>query len=98
MEAVKEPFEPRLGTPVPLAVQYQREQSMTWVSGVCDQFFLVLPLTLPSVYRSRMAGSLAPVMYWAIRTTLCSALWSEAEQLPYPVVMQLVRMLSMVQL
>ena len=21
-------------------------------------------------------------MYWAIRTTLCSALWSEAEQLP----------------
>ncbi|XP_071242333.1 uncharacterized protein [Salvelinus alpinus] len=27
-----------------------------------------------------MAGSLAPVMYWAVRTTLCSALRSEAEQ------------------
>ena len=35
-----------------------------------------------------MAGSLAPVMYWAIRTTLCSALLSEAEQLPYQAVMQ----------
>jgi hypothetical protein len=31
-----------------------------------------------------MAGSLVPVMYcWAIRTTLCSALRSDAEQLPY---------------
>jgi hypothetical protein len=30
-----------------------------------------------------MAGSLAPVMYWAVRTTHCSALWSEAEELPY---------------
>ena len=30
-----------------------------------------------------MAGSLAPVMYWAIPTTLCSALQSDAEQLPY---------------
>ena len=35
-----------------------------------------------------MAGSLAPVMYWAIRTTVCSALRSEAEQLPYQAVMQ----------
>ena len=35
-----------------------------------------------------MAGSLAPVMYWAVRTTLCSALRSEAEQLPYQAVMQ----------
>ena len=33
-----------------------------------------------------MAGSLAPVMYWAVRTTLCSALRSEAEQLPYQAV------------
>ena len=40
-----------------------------------------------------MAGSLAPVMYWAVRTTLCSALRSEAEQLPYQAVMQPVRML-----
>ena len=35
-----------------------------------------------------MAGSLAPVMYWAVRTTLCSALRSEAEQLPYQAVTQ----------
>jgi hypothetical protein len=35
-----------------------------------------------------MAGSLAPVMYWAVRTTVCSALRSEAEQLPYQAVMQ----------
>ena len=35
-----------------------------------------------------MADSLAPVMYWAIRTTLCSALRSEAEQLPYQAGMQ----------
>ena len=32
-----------------------------------------------------MAGSLAKVMYRAIHTTLCSALQSNAEQLPYPV-------------
>ena len=35
-----------------------------------------------------MAGSLAPVMYWAARITLCSALQSEAEQLPYQAAMQ----------
>ena len=35
-----------------------------------------------------MAGSLAPVMYWAVRTTLRSALRSEVEQLPYQAVMQ----------
>ena len=45
-----------------------------------------------------MAGSLAPVMYWAVRTTLCSALWTEAEQLPYQAVMQPARMVSMLQL
>ena len=45
-----------------------------------------------------MAGSLAPVMYWAVCTAICSALWSEAEQLPYQTVMQPVRMLSMLQL
>jgi hypothetical protein len=55
-------------------------------------------LVLDLVYRSRMAGSLAPVMYWFIRTTVCSALWSDAEQLPYQAGMQLVRMLLMVQL
>ena len=52
---------------------------MTWVTVVFDNF-LGLPLT---VNRSWMAGSLAPVMYWAVRTTRWSALWSEAEQLPY---------------
>ena len=35
-----------------------------------------------------MAGSLVPVMYWAVRTTLCSALPGEAAQLPYQAVMQ----------
>ena len=45
-----------------------------------------------------MAGGLAPVMYWAVHTTLCSALRSEAEQLPYQAVMQPITMLSMVQL
>ena len=45
-----------------------------------------------------MAGSLAPVMYWVVRTTLCSALWLDAEQLPYQAVMQPVTMFSMVQL
>ena len=48
-----------------------------------------------------MAGSLAPVMYWAVRTTLCSELRLEAEQLPYQAVMQpimLLMVLLMVQL
>jgi hypothetical protein len=35
-----------------------------------------------------MAGSLAPVVYWAVSITLCSALRSEAEQLPNQAVMQ----------
>ena len=43
-----------------------------------------------------MAGSSTPVMYWAVRTTLCSILRSDAEQLPYQVGMQPVEMLSMV--
>jgi hypothetical protein len=38
-----------------------------------------------------MEGNLAPVMYWAVRTILCSALRSEAQQLPYRAVMQPVR-------
>ena len=45
-----------------------------------------------------MAGSLASVMYFAIRNTFSSALWWEAEQLPYQAVMQPIRMLSIVQL
>ena len=32
-----------------------------------------------------MAGILASAMYWAIRMTLCSALWLDAEQLPHQV-------------
>jgi hypothetical protein len=47
VEAVKKPFGPRLGAPVPRAAQQQREQSMTWVTVVFDHF-LVLPLTLPN--------------------------------------------------
>ena len=41
-----------------------------------------------------MAGSLAPVIYWAVCTTFCSALRSDAEQLPYQAVMQPASMLS----
>ena len=48
-----------------------------------------------------MAGSSAPVMNWAMLTTLCSALRSGALRsgalhLPYQVVMQPVKMLSIV--
>ena len=35
-----------------------------------------------------MVESIAPVMYWAVRTTLCSALQSVDKQLPYQAVMQ----------
>ena len=45
-----------------------------------------------------MAGKLILVMYWAVCTTLFSALRLDAEQLPYQAVKQLVRMLSMVRL
>ena len=44
-----------------------------------------------------MEGSEEPVMHWAVFTTLCSAFRSKTEHLPYHTVMQLVRMLSMVQ-
>lgn len=67
----------------------------TWHSGTTI-FMAFLRHRL--VEGSWMAGSLSPVMYWAVRTTLYSALWSDAEQLPYQVVMQSVRMLSIVQL
>jgi hypothetical protein len=56
------------------------------------------PQTFEQQCMSWMAGSLAPVMYWAVCGTLCSTLRSEAEQLPYQAVMQPIRMLSMVQL
>ena len=36
----------------------------------------------------------AAVMYWAVHTTLCSALQLNAKQLPYQAVMQPVKMLS----
>jgi hypothetical protein len=39
VEAVQEPFGPRLGAPVPLAVRQQRKQSITWVTGVSDNLF-----------------------------------------------------------
>ena len=38
MEAVQELVGVRLDAPVPLAVQKQREQSMTWVVGVLTFF------------------------------------------------------------
>lgn len=43
------------------------------------------------------AGSGVPVMLWAVFTTLCSAFRSETAKLPDQTVMQLVRMLSMMQ-
>jgi hypothetical protein len=45
-----------------------------------------------------MSGSSAPVMYWAIRTTLCSAMRLDDKQLPYQALMQPVKMLSVVHL
>ena len=42
VEAVKEPFGPIFGTPVPLAVRQQRKESMTWVTGVFDNFLSFL--------------------------------------------------------
>jgi hypothetical protein len=41
-----------------------------------------------------MAGSFAPVIYWAISTTFCRAMRLVAEQLPYQAVMQPVRTLD----
>jgi hypothetical protein len=38
-----------------------------------------------------MAESLTLVMYWALRSTLCNALRSDAKPLPYQAVMQLVK-------
>ena len=49
------------------------------------------------LWRALMEESEEPVMRWAVFTTLCSALRSETEQLPYHNVTLLVRMLSMVQ-
>ena len=45
-----------------------------------------------------MVGSEETVMRWAVFTTFCSVFRSATEQLPYHIEMQLVRMLSMVQL
>ena len=39
-----------------------------------------------------MAGSSAPVMYWAVRNTLCSSLRSRAVHLPHQAVIQPVKM------
>ena len=49
VEAVEEPFGPRLGASLPLAVRQQRKQSITWVTGVPDNF-MGFPLTLPIIY------------------------------------------------
>jgi hypothetical protein len=64
---------------------------MTRGVGVFDNF-QGLPLTLPGI-EVQNGRKLGPKLYWAIRTALCSALRSDAEQLPYQAVM-----LSMVQL
>jgi hypothetical protein len=67
---------------------------MTWVSEVFYHFLGAF-LWHRLVYRSCMAGSLAPAMYWTVRTT---PLRPDAEQLPYQEVMQAVRMISTVEL
>ena len=48
VEAVEEPLGPRLGALVLLAVRRQREQSITWVIGVSNNF-MVFPLTPPII-------------------------------------------------
>ena len=45
-------------------------------------------------YRSWMDGCAVLVIFSAVLTTLCSAFWSAAEQLPYQTERLLVRMLS----
>jgi hypothetical protein len=50
VEAVKEPFGLTLGTPVSLAVRQQRGQSMNWVIGIFDNFWVFSLTRL--VYRS----------------------------------------------
>ena len=59
--------------------------------------FLGLPLTPPSI-QVLDGRKLGPMMQWAIHTTLCSTLRSDAEQFPYQAVMNPVSMPSMVQL
>ena len=48
VEAVKKPLETRLGAPVPIVMRQQREQSMTRVAGVFDNY-QGLPLTPPGI-------------------------------------------------
>ena len=48
VEAIKKPFGPRPGAPVPLAVRKQREQSIIRVAGVLGNL-LGLPLTPPGI-------------------------------------------------
>ncbi|XP_035771369.1 Fc receptor-like protein 5, partial [Neolamprologus brichardi] len=68
------------------------------VGSVCVVVLLVLLVLLVRrcVHR-KPEGSGAPAMRWGVFTTLCNAFRSEAEQFPYQTVIQLVRMLSMVQ-
>ena len=67
---------------------------MAWgVEAVKKPFGPRLGALVPLAVQSWMAGSLTLVMYWAVPTTLCCALRSEAEQLLYQAVM-----LSMVQM
>ena len=48
IEAVQEPVGARSGTPLPLAVRKQREQSMACVAGVFNNF-PSLPFTPPDI-------------------------------------------------
>jgi hypothetical protein len=93
VEAVKKPFGPRLGAPVPLVVWYQGEQTMTRAAEVFGNI-LDLLLTPPNIEvldgRKPGPGDVLGRTHYPLSCL--------AEQLPYQAVMQPVRMLSMVQL
>jgi hypothetical protein len=74
IEAVPEPVAVRLVAPVPLGVPKGERRKSLWLGWLESNNFLGLPFILPHclILRSWMAGSSAPVMYWAFRTTLYS--------------------------
>lgn len=95
-EAVLVPDGISLEAPVAPPRGQESEESACWVTEVFDDFSSPIQTPVPIV--AFMAGSGAVAMGWEVFTTLCNPVWSEAEQFPYQTVMQLVRMLSMVQL
>ena len=66
VEAVKEPFGPTVGAPVPLAVRQQRK-SITWVTGESDNF-MGFPLKPTIIYTPhfKSLGSLRNVLVFGL--------------------------------